>query len=130
MVNYFENCKELDTIKKRYRELAKQYHPDLAGENTTSIMQDINKQYANILNKNNYNFSNFSKDHDFMSDSERKIWNDLKEKLIKDHPEISEMINFMFTPEFFNGITKFVDLLYKKTQNKYGKNKSETQRRT
>jgi curved DNA-binding protein CbpA len=31
-MNYFNNCKTIDEAKKHYRELLKQYHPDIARE--------------------------------------------------------------------------------------------------
>jgi curved DNA-binding protein CbpA len=31
-MTYFNNCKTIDEAKKHYRELLKQYHPDIAGE--------------------------------------------------------------------------------------------------
>lgn len=47
MKNYFDGCKTLDDLKKRYRQLAKQYHPDLGGDG--EIMKVINSQYERLF---------------------------------------------------------------------------------
>lgn len=43
--NYFEDCTTAEELKKEYRKLAQQYHPDLNEEDTTEIMQAINNEY-------------------------------------------------------------------------------------
>lgn len=48
-MNYFSKCKNLDDAKAKYRELAKEHHPDKGGD--TKTMQDINLQYAQAKNK-------------------------------------------------------------------------------
>ena len=44
-MKYFLNCKDLDQVKAKYRELAKQYHPDLNPEVSDDIMKQINSEY-------------------------------------------------------------------------------------
>lgn len=45
-LNYFSDCHSIEQIKKRYRELAKKYHPDHNKDtNTNKIMAEINLQY-------------------------------------------------------------------------------------
>lgn len=44
-MKYFTNVQTLEELKKQYKKLAKQYHPDLNGGATTEIMQEINKEY-------------------------------------------------------------------------------------
>lgn len=46
-MKYFEGLTSESEIKSRYKELAKQYHPDKGGD--TAIMQEINKQYELVL---------------------------------------------------------------------------------
>lgn len=43
-MKYFNECTTLDEVKARYKQLAKQYHPDHGGD--TAIMQAINTEYA------------------------------------------------------------------------------------
>ena len=43
-MRFFKDCKTKEEVKKLYRELAKQYHPDKGGD--LVIMQEINKEYS------------------------------------------------------------------------------------
>ncbi len=43
-MKYFNECKSLDEVKARYKQLAKQHHPDCGGD--VIIMQEINTEYA------------------------------------------------------------------------------------
>jgi len=43
----FENCTSLDDLKRAYRILAMQNHPDHGG--STVIMQDINERYSQAV---------------------------------------------------------------------------------
>jgi DnaJ-class molecular chaperone len=44
---YFKNIKNIETLKKRYRTLAKQMHPDLHGNTdaANNAMAELNKQF-------------------------------------------------------------------------------------
>lgn len=44
-INYFTGCADLQALKARYRELAKQYHPDLHPELGDEVMKAINAEY-------------------------------------------------------------------------------------
>ena len=46
-MNWFEGCGTVESIKTRFRELAKRHHPDLGGD--TATMQDINAAYLRAL---------------------------------------------------------------------------------
>lgn len=46
-MKWFTSCKNEGEIKARFRDLAKQYHPDLGGD--TATMQDINVEYEAAL---------------------------------------------------------------------------------
>jgi hypothetical protein len=48
MTNYFPNIHNLQELKNHYKTLAKQYHPDLSGYDSTAIMQAINNQYEQL----------------------------------------------------------------------------------
>lgn len=47
-MKYFSDILTTDQLKKRYRELAMQYHPDKSG--IVEIMQEINMEYEQIQN--------------------------------------------------------------------------------
>lgn len=49
-MEWFKLCKTEDEAKTLFRELAKEYHPDLSNVDP-EIMIDINKQYEFFLNK-------------------------------------------------------------------------------
>ena len=46
-MNWFENCRTVETIKARFRELAMLHHPDRGGD--TRTMQDVNAAYQAAL---------------------------------------------------------------------------------
>ena len=46
--NYFMNCSTLDEVKKHYKKLDLQYHPDRP-EGNTVIMQRINAEYESVI---------------------------------------------------------------------------------
>lgn len=52
MSNYFAGVTDIETLRKRYRELLKQYHPDNGG--SVAEMQSINAEYDRL-------FADFSK---------------------------------------------------------------------
>ena len=54
MLKYFDNCKTEKSITKRYRELAKKYHPDKATSEFeqnkfTEIMKEVNAEHQEVL---------------------------------------------------------------------------------
>ncbi len=56
MANYFNNCQNLDDLKKEYLRLIKKYHPDLAKDESefkyfNKICAEINNEYDIILKK-------------------------------------------------------------------------------
>ena len=48
-MKYFVNVKTLEELKKQYKKLAKQYHPDLNGGTTNEIMKAINAEYDKLF---------------------------------------------------------------------------------
>jgi hypothetical protein len=48
-MTYFKNCTTLNEVKAMYKTLAKQFHPDITGTDTTAIMQAINCEYAKAI---------------------------------------------------------------------------------
>lgn len=45
MLKWFKNCKSVEDVKRRYKELIKEYHPDISGKDTTADMSEINAEY-------------------------------------------------------------------------------------
>jgi len=85
-MNYFSQCKTVEEIKKLYKQLAKQYHPDLnPGKETTRIMQDINAQYHAALKGKHQTASrdNEGQEHTYYynEDHEQAIMDKIKEVL-------------------------------------------------
>jgi hypothetical protein len=52
---YFSDCRTLEEVKRRYKELAMQHHPDRGG--CTATMQDINNEYENVMKNPFFAFS-------------------------------------------------------------------------
>lgn len=48
--NFFDGCNDAESVKKRYRDLIKTYHPD-QGNGSESTLKQINNQYENLLKK-------------------------------------------------------------------------------
>lgn len=46
MLKWFKQCTTAREAKSLYRKLCRQYHPDMSGEDTTAIMQEINVEFA------------------------------------------------------------------------------------
>lgn len=51
MMKYFNNCKSIEDVKKLYKKLCKQYHPDLNKDDTTEIMKQVNAEYETAFNR-------------------------------------------------------------------------------
>lgn len=50
-MKYFNEIKTLEELKKAYKKLVKQYHPDLNGGTTNDIMKEINKEYDDLFER-------------------------------------------------------------------------------
>lgn len=50
-MKYFNNCKSIEDVKKLYKKLCKQYHPDLNKDDTTEIMKQINAEYETAFER-------------------------------------------------------------------------------
>ncbi|HBX53561.1 MAG: hypothetical protein A2309_03315 [Bacteroidetes bacterium RIFOXYB2_FULL_35_7] len=57
---YFSDCRTLEEVKRRYKELALLHHPDRGGD--TATMQEINAQYEAILKNPVFAFSEQSEE--------------------------------------------------------------------
>jgi len=47
--HYFTDCADITAARAKYIDLVKRYHPDIAGVESTAIMQAINSEYDYIL---------------------------------------------------------------------------------
>ena len=52
---YFSDCRTLEEVKRRYKELAMQHHPDRGGN--TATMQEINSEYESIIKNPFFDFA-------------------------------------------------------------------------
>ncbi len=51
MFKWFKDCKSIEDVKRAYRKLCKEYHPDLhPGEKYESAMKEINAEYETAFN--------------------------------------------------------------------------------
>jgi|SRR3989339_1238837 len=57
---YFSDCRTLDEVKRRYKELAMLHHPDKGGD--TATMQEVNAQYENIIRNPIFSFAEQSEE--------------------------------------------------------------------
>ena len=48
-MNYFENCKTAEEIKKQYWKLCRKFHPDMNSDSDTETMAEINNQYEKAM---------------------------------------------------------------------------------
>jgi hypothetical protein len=49
-MNYFEQCQSVEEAKKLFRQLLKQHHPDIAGEEGEAVTKEIIQQFNSFLN--------------------------------------------------------------------------------
>lgn len=57
-MTYFTNIETIEELKKQYRKLAKQYHPDLTNGTTTEEMKQINAEYEELFDQVKNTFKN------------------------------------------------------------------------
>lgn len=57
-MRYFNGCKDLDELKKRFRDLCKLHHPDLGGD--AEIMKAVNVEYEACLRDGLKHAENFA----------------------------------------------------------------------
>jgi hypothetical protein len=73
-MNYFNECTSLEEVKAKYKELAKQHHPDCGGD--TAIMQEINAEYEQacilVLRENNVSEDDYAREMK-VSDEYRQV---------------------------------------------------------
>lgn len=49
MLKWFKQCATVKEAKTQYHKLCRQYHPDMSGEDTTAIMQEINAEFTKVF---------------------------------------------------------------------------------
>lgn len=50
-MKYFKNARTLEELKKQYKKLAKEFHPDLNNGTTNEIMKAINAEYDELFER-------------------------------------------------------------------------------
>lgn len=50
MLKWFKDCKTIESVKRTYRKLCREYHPDLCGAETVEAMKQINAEYERAFN--------------------------------------------------------------------------------
>lgn len=71
MMKWFKDCKCIEDVKRLYKKLSKQYHPDLNGGKTENEMKSINAEYETA-------FERFKNIHESM-DGDNKTYTSSKE---------------------------------------------------
>lgn len=56
MTNYFTNCRTEEDLKATYKQLVKQYHPDIYGEKGNEILKEIHNQLEKAVKNINVNY--------------------------------------------------------------------------
>ena len=81
MTKYFTGVKTVEELRKRYRELLREYHPD--NENgSTEITQQINAEYDRLFSILSEKTQSDSQSHTYNTDDENKAFKEnLKELL-------------------------------------------------
>lgn len=79
---YFDTCKSLDEVKRRYKILSKRLHPDTGGDET--LMKEINEEYDKKCK--NFNFD-FKPNHDFKRNWKRHSHKDEEDEQPSDYKE-------------------------------------------
>ncbi len=49
MLKWFRQCTTVKEAKSQYHKLCRKYHPDMSGEDTTAIMQEINAEFTKVF---------------------------------------------------------------------------------
>ena len=87
MNKFFENINTLEELRKQYKELLKQHHPDNGGN--LELMQEINAEYDKLFKiLKNQHESNYSSD----SDTANTNYNNMKYDFAEDE-KLREMLN-------------------------------------
>lgn len=47
-LHFFKGCKDLNEVKKKYRDLCKEFHPDINPNVDIKVIQDLNAQYKYV----------------------------------------------------------------------------------
>ncbi len=76
---YFDNVKDLDDLKKQYRELSKIYHPDKGG--STEMMQELNSEYEKVR-KRLKKGANLTDEESDLEDKVNDIYKDIINELV------------------------------------------------
>ncbi len=121
MNTYFKNVNTLEELRKQYKELLKQHHPDNGGE--VAIMQEINAEYDRLFkilkNQHESNKSEEKESSYSNVNTLEELRKQYKELLKQHHPDNGGEVAIM------QEINAEYDRLFKILKNQHESNKSE-----
>lgn len=89
---YFNNVNTLEELRKQYKELLKQYHPDNGGD--VAVMQEVNTEYDKLFKILKYHHDNAQQDSTNNTESEysKNMYDCENDKALRD--VLNQIINF------------------------------------
>lgn len=123
---YFKNVKNLDDLKKQYRELCKVYHPDITRNKDTKIIREIIEEYHSRYKRISENSGINISDDDILQsaiEEAQRTKRDIRAILLKNFLYDNNAQNMSFTFDSFSKIVAHVSVNH--FNNKVQKNKKE-----
>ena len=118
-MNYFENVTSLNDLKKEYRKLAKQYHPDCNSTNTNQTMKDINRQYKLLFEQLKHTKKNTTDNENNQYENVHTFMNIINELIKYENMNIDIVSSWLW----IDGNTYEIKDKSKETGSKLSKNK-------
>jgi len=118
-MNYFKNVTSLNDLKKEYRKLAKQYHPDCNSTNTNQTMKDINRQYKLLFEQLKHTKKNTTDNENNQYENVHTFMNIINELIKYENMNIDIVSSWLW----IDGNTYEIKDKSKETGSKLSKNK-------